>query len=217
MSALWRRFVAFGFRLLYNELAWLYDPVSWLASLGRWREWQRSLWPFLPARGRVLEVGFGPGHLLADLAAVGYDAFGLDLSAHMLALARRRILRQRLDVALCRGRAEALPFGPDVFDAVLLTFPTPFVYDETWLGHLRRVLKPDGRVLVVEMASFDQRRPTFRFLEGLYRITGQRGPLPNLVQLLDAAGFSARREAIAVDGTTTRLVVARPDVSRPPG
>ena len=80
MKQLWRRLVAFGFRLLYNELAWLYDPVSRLVSKGQWRRWVRALWPWLPASGRVLEVGSGPGHLLADLAAAGYEATGLDPS-----------------------------------------------------------------------------------------------------------------------------------------
>jgi ubiquinone/menaquinone biosynthesis C-methylase UbiE len=207
-GTIWRRLVILGFRLLYNELAWLYDPVSWAVSLGRWRKWQKSIWPYLPLDGRVLEVGSGPGHLLADLAESGHESLGLDLSPAMLRLARRRLQRLGLSARLCGGRAQALPFAAQAFDAVVLTFPTPFVYDPAWLPQLRRVLKPSGRLIVVEMASFDAHTPGLWLLEWLYRITGQRGPVPDLPQLLGAVGLSARRESLPVDGTSVSLVVA---------
>jgi ubiquinone/menaquinone biosynthesis C-methylase UbiE len=212
-GTIWRRLVLLGFRLLYNELAWLYNPVSWAASLGRWRKWQRSIWSYLPPAGRILEVGFGPGHLLVDLARAGYWPMGLDLSPAMLRQARRMLLKLRLAVSLCRGRAEALPFAAQAFDAVILTFPTDFVYDPAWLRELARVLKPSGRVIVAEMTSFDVHTPRFRFLEWLYHITGQRGSGPDLTKLFGSVGLVARRETIAVDGTSVGLVVAE----RPPG
>ena len=189
----WRRIVAFGFRLLYNELAWLYDPVSWVVSMGRWRAWQRTALDWLPPGGRVLEVGSGPGHLLADLARAGYQPTGLDLSRSMLRQARRRQARQGLAGSLCRGDASALPFGPDTFDAIVVTFPTPYVYEAAWIRQAKRVLKDRGRLVVVEMASFRKRDAASQGLEWLYGITGQRGPALDLAELLNGAGFSARR------------------------
>ncbi|MCB9446672.1 MAG: class I SAM-dependent methyltransferase, partial [Ardenticatenaceae bacterium] len=44
---LWKKLIRFGFRLLYNELAWTYDAVSWLVSLGDWRSWQQAALPFV--------------------------------------------------------------------------------------------------------------------------------------------------------------------------
>jgi ubiquinone/menaquinone biosynthesis C-methylase UbiE len=217
VQALWYRLIAFGFRLLYNELAWLYDPVSWITSLGRWRRWQKSLWPYLPPEGRALEVGFGPGHMLVELATAGYRTVGLDRSPGMLRLAQRRLRRQSLGVALCRGRAENLPFAAGAFDAVVLTFPTPFVYNAAWLAQMVRVLKPGGRAIVVEMASFERHTPSARFVEWLYRVTGQRGPVPDLPGLLDSAGLSAWRETVQVDGTTVHLVVAQKATNPPAG
>jgi ubiquinone/menaquinone biosynthesis C-methylase UbiE len=209
MKALWRQLVAYGFRLLYNELAWLYDPVSWLVSLGRWHKWQQSIWPYLPPGGRILEVGPGPGHLLVDLATAGLQPVGLDLSPAMLRLASQRLRKRNLRVPLCRGQAEALPFAAQSFQAVVLTFPTPFVYDPGWLLQLQRVLKADGRAIVVEMATFDESNLPFRILEWLYGITGQRGLGPDLVQLLTAAGFAVSRHAVAVHRTTVHLIVAQ--------
>jgi len=208
MRAAWRRLVALGFRLLYNELACLYDPVSWLVSLGLWRRWQQTALAFLPADGRVLEVGSGPGHLLVDLAAAGYQPVGLDLSRAMVRQAAHRLRRQGLAATLCRGNASALPFAPRTFDAVVVTFPTPYVYDSAWQQHLHRVLRPGGRAVVVEMTTFPQRDPAARGLEWLYGVTGQRGPAPDLAEMLAETGLPARHETAEVEGSSVRLVVA---------
>jgi ubiquinone/menaquinone biosynthesis C-methylase UbiE len=194
----WHRFVAFGFRLLYNELAWLYDPVSWLASLGLWRRWQRTALAYMPPGGAVLELGSGPGHLLTDLARLGYRPVGLDLSRAMLRQARRRHQRQGQAIPLCRGRAWELPFATAAFDAIVMTFPTAYVHNPATLAQLARVLRAGGRVVVVEMASLPQRDLAGRGLEQLYRLTGQRGPAPDLVALLREAGFDAEWQRVKI-------------------
>src|SRR5512144_2064080 len=105
----------FGFRLLYNELAWTYDFVSWSVSMGQWRAWQRTALPYLYG-GRVLEVGHGTGNMLLDLLSLGFTPVGLDLSRGMGRIARRKLRRvsgTRAPAAplapLVRGRVEALP------------------------------------------------------------------------------------------------------------
>jgi len=207
-TSIWARLIAFGFRLLYNELAWLYDPVSWIVSMGRWRRWQRTALAYIPTSGSILEVGFGPGHLLADLATAGHRPFGVDLSPYMLRLAQRRLRRRGIAANLVRGRASALPFAACAFDAVVLTFPTPFVYDPAWLHHLERLLKPGARLIVVETSFFARRSLPTRLLEWLYRITGQRGPIPDLPGRLSQVGLQVRRESVTIDGSTVRLVIA---------
>jgi ubiquinone/menaquinone biosynthesis C-methylase UbiE len=205
----WRqRILILGFRLLYNELAWTYDAVSWIVSLGRWHRWQRTALNYLPPQGRILEVGSGPGHLLVDLAQAGHHPVGLDLSVNMLRLASRRLGDHRLGVPLSRGQAEALPFKPRAFDAVVLTFPTPFVYDPSWIEQLLRVLRTPGRLIVVEKAAFTTTNPVAGCLEWLYRITGQRGPAPDLPGLLESSSLRAWRDEVEVDGTTVGLVLA---------
>jgi ubiquinone/menaquinone biosynthesis C-methylase UbiE len=237
MRAVWQRVVAFGFRLLYHELAWSYDLVSWLVSRGLWRRWQRAALAYVPTEGRLLEVGFGPGHLLLDLArgpssvqrrqqagvdtehpSSGCQVFGLDLSPAMLRLTRRRLRRHALSVPLVQGRAQALPFASAAFDAVVVTFPTPFVYERAWMRDLVRVLRGTGRggdapwfggrLIVVEQAEFEGHDPLHRFLEWLYEVTGQRGPAPDLPGRLREVGLVARREAVPIDGTTVSLIVA---------
>jgi ubiquinone/menaquinone biosynthesis C-methylase UbiE len=204
-----RRLLSFGFRLLYNELAWLYDPVSWIVSLGRWRAWQQTIWPYLPPEGRILEVGPGPGHLLADLAAAGYyHPLGLEPSRSMLGLAARTLRRRGQPVTLCRGRANALPLRRQIFNGVVSTFPTPYIYDPAWMGELVRVLTPGGRLIVVESISFLPGGRLSHTLEQLYRVTGQSPSGPDLPRLLGQAGLRAWRDGAEVHGSLVHLVLA---------
>jgi SAM-dependent methyltransferase len=173
MRSWWWRLVRLGFQLLYRQMAWSYDLVSWLASLGQWRAWQRAALPHVHGK-RVLELAHGPGHLLHDLARAGYDVTGLDLSPQMGRLARRRLLGAGLAVPLVRGRGEQLPFARASFDTVVSTFPTPFILAEETLQALQRVLRPGGRVVIVPQAILSGRTLPARLINWLYLITGQR-------------------------------------------
>jgi len=76
------------------------------------------------ARGRVLDVGTGPAHLLVALARLNPDLelVGLDLSRQMLRIARRVVARAPgMRAALVRGDVEALPFADQTFDLVVST------------------------------------------------------------------------------------------------
>ena len=98
-DSIWNRLVRYGFRLLYNELAWSYDVVSWTVSFGRWRDWQKTTLPFLIGH-RVLEIAHGPGHLLIAIGESGYQVFGIDLSRHMIKQAQRRSAERELLIPL---------------------------------------------------------------------------------------------------------------------
>jgi ubiquinone/menaquinone biosynthesis C-methylase UbiE len=164
-----------AFGLLYNELAWSYDAVSWLASLGKWREWQTAALGELQGQ-RVLEIAHGPGHVLRELGSAGRLSVGLDLSAAMGRQARRRLVRAGLAVRLTCGRAQALPFAEGSFDSAVATFPAEFIADPATLEEISRVLAPGGRLVIVPEAQLIGRGPLIWALEWLYRLTGQRGP-----------------------------------------
>jgi ubiquinone/menaquinone biosynthesis C-methylase UbiE len=146
-SWLVRRLLGLAFELLYHELAPVYDLASWAISGGRWREWQLEALRDLPG-GRILEVGPGTGQLLQALLAAGRDAFGVELSPAMLAVASRRRGGQRIIGRLVRGEARRLPFRGESFDGVVLTFPSPYIGGAFW-AEVERVLRPGGRLVVL--------------------------------------------------------------------
>jgi ubiquinone/menaquinone biosynthesis C-methylase UbiE len=139
------RLLRIAFNLLYNQLAWTYDLVSWTVSAGQWPTWQRSTLRFLPGRP-VLEVAHGTGNLLLDLVSLGLQPIGLDLSPSMSRIAssklKRRLDSQELPVPLVRGSAEALPFAANSLSTVVSTFPTEFIVQANVIAEFHRVLRP---------------------------------------------------------------------------
>ncbi len=136
---------------LYAELAWAYEWVAAGVSLGAWPAWRRLALPLVRAEGstgRVLELGPGPGALLAELAAAGVPALGLERSAQMVEVARRG-QAWRGAPPLAQGDARALPFADGSFDTLLATFPAPYILEQATLAEAARVLGPGGRLLVV--------------------------------------------------------------------
>ena len=98
----------------------------------------------------VLDIGSGPGFLAAEMAEeVGADGrvHGIDPSDSMLAIARR----SETPVDYRRGNALALPFEDEQFDVAVATQVYEYVDDiETALAQARRVLRPGGRLLVLD-------------------------------------------------------------------
>jgi arsenite methyltransferase len=104
----------------------------------------------------VLDVGSGPGLLVAEMAqAVGPAGrvTGLDVSDAMLALGQRRCadLTGAGPVSFVKADATALPFTDGAFDVAVSTQVYEYVADvPTALAELHRVLRPDGRVLILD-------------------------------------------------------------------
>jgi SAM-dependent methyltransferase len=141
---------------------------------------------------RVLDVACGTGALTVAVAArvaPGGAVFGLDANPQMLAVARRK----HGGIEWHDGRAEALPFADASFDRVLSQFGLMFFDDRiAALREMRRVLRPDGR-LVVAVCDALERSPGYHALAALLeRLFGTsvadafRSPfvLGNEVQLL---------------------------------
>lgn len=106
------------------------------------------------ARGaRVLDVACGTGILARHAAERGAAATGVDVNPGMLAVARRH----RPELEWREGRAEALPFAPASFDAVLCQFGLMFFEDRlAALREMRRVLRPGGRLAIAVWGALAQ-------------------------------------------------------------
>ncbi len=215
LSRLWYALVRFVFRLLYHEMAWTYDVVSWAVSLGAWRQWQQAALPFVQGR-RVLEIGHGPGHVLHDLESADFRPIGLDLSPYMGRLAQKHTL-----APLVRGNVQTLPFASETFETVLATFPTQYILQPDTLNEIYRVLQQNGRLLVVPEGHLTGHGVIHRVIDWLFRVTGQRNDLANIqAELLEevvwqpfrasftAVGFTVQIHTLPLPGSVVTVMVA---------
>jgi ubiquinone/menaquinone biosynthesis C-methylase UbiE len=189
------RFLKIAFHLLYYQLAWTYDVVAWLVSFGQWTAWRRTATLFLQ-EGPILELAYGTGGLMADMAAGGLAPVGLDLSPYMARITQRRLVRQRIIPRLVHGQAQHLPFPDASFANVISTFPTEFILDPQTLGSIARILQPGGCLVVVAIGYLKGPKPLRSLVEWLYQITGQ------------AFGFNAQWQYATLGNATARLLVA---------
>jgi ubiquinone/menaquinone biosynthesis C-methylase UbiE len=149
-------------RLIFGRLAPCYDAWTWAISLGRWRSWQRVALPHVQGP-RVLEVGCGPGHLLAAMANSGAQCYGADQSRRMLALAGRNIRQRGAEARLVRCLGQRLPFRDDAFDTVVLCF-SGLAWLPRVLAEVRRVMASAGSLVVVDEVFFPRSTVATRFI-----------------------------------------------------
>lgn len=204
-----------AFHLLYHQLAWTYDSVSSLVSLGRWQSWGRVTLNYLPGPG-VLELGHGPGHLLVGMAEANFQAIGLDVSPQMGRLARQRLAARGLPARLVRGQGQTLPFAAGSFNGVVATFPAPYILEPVTLTAIRHVLRPGGRLVIVPEAELTGSGVAVRATEWLFRITGQRSEAGSdggdrqqvWVKLLGEFGFAATVALVSTSDSVVTVINA---------
>ena len=124
----------------------------------------------------VFEAGFGTGQIvIASAMSVGKEGhvYGIDISFKMLEKTRKRVkeheLTKRVDLQL--GDARKLPYTTEVFDVVVTSYlldliDTPEI--SCVLGEFKRVLKPGGRLVVVNMSKDSSRYVAMKLYEWLY-------------------------------------------------
>jgi len=103
------------------------------------------------ARGRVLEIGVGSGLNFALYGKQVERVYGIDPSARLLAIARRRAAASGIPAELLQASATAIPLSDDAVDTIVMTWTLCSIPDPlAALREMRRVLKPDGNLYFVE-------------------------------------------------------------------
>jgi ubiquinone/menaquinone biosynthesis C-methylase UbiE len=211
-----RRLLKIGFHLLYHQMAWSYDLVAWLVSLGQWAAWRRLALRFTQP-GLVLELAHGTGGLFLDMVERGYQPVGIDLSPYMSRLARQRLRRRNLPAYLSRARAQQLPLQSGSFTNVIATFPTPYIFESETLAEIYRVLTPPdslkgtpaGRLIIVMEGQVLGPQPIRGFIDWLYTITDQRDfSLSKPVADFKRHNFLAHWEVVDHEGVKAKLIIA---------
>ncbi|MDR1988687.1 MAG: class I SAM-dependent methyltransferase [Acidobacteriaceae bacterium] len=138
-----RRFAGFYERRVFP---WLCDRLTSAPAIERLRGDA-----LMAARGRTLDIGFGAGANLPHYPDAVTDICAVDPNLGMHARARRRALSFRRPVRLLLAEGEHLPFADGVFDTAVSTLTLCTVRrPHLVLEELRRVLVPDGQLLVLE-------------------------------------------------------------------
>jgi ubiquinone/menaquinone biosynthesis C-methylase UbiE len=106
----------------------------------------------LAAGSTILEVAPGPGFLAVELARRGFAVTGLDISKTFVELAGKNAERAGVHVRLERGNASQMPFADGSFDFLVCRAAFKNFADPTGaLTEMRRVLKPGGRGLIIDL------------------------------------------------------------------
>ena len=213
---------------LFNEAAPDYDWVSFMMSFGTDRKYRRQALHeagLRPGMG-LLDVASGTGLMIRAALQLGLnpaDVTGVDPSRGMLAQNP-----ERHRVTLLEGRGEALPFPDASFDFVCMGYALRHVEDlRTLFAEIRRVLRPQGRVLILEItrpASASARRllrlymqkvvpwvgwlrrrnqSTLRLMQYYWATIEECVPPPVILAALEASGLQA------VVRTTTGPVLSK--------
>lgn len=145
----------------FDKIARTYDRLNRLMTLGLDRRWRKRA--LRGIQGNVLDVACGTGDMAVSLVERGYTVTGVDISEEMLAIARQKAPMVTFMIA----DAEHLPFPDASFDAVTCAFGVRnFVHLEQGLSEMLRVLKPGGRMVILELATPDS--PLLRPFYNLY-------------------------------------------------
>lgn len=145
-------------RAMFDRIAPRYDLMNRLMTIGLDQRWRRAAAAAadLAAGDRALDCCCGTGDLSLELAArVGPrgEVVGLDFSEEMLSLAREKTLVD-VPMSFIAGDACDLPFGDGEFDAATVAFGARNVADlDGALSEMARVVRPGGRVVVLEISS----------------------------------------------------------------
>ena len=199
-------------RQMFDRIAGVYDLMNGVMTAGlhhRWRSRAADLARVGPG-ARVLDVATGTGDLAVELSggvAPGGEVVGMDFSEGMLELARKKAPGLRFE----QGDAQALRYADDEFDAATVGFGARNFGDlALGISEMARVVKPGGRVVILEITT-PTKPPlsTFfslwfdRIVPGIGKVAGdsdaytylpasvKRFPdAPALAGIMDAAGLT---------------------------
>jgi ubiquinone/menaquinone biosynthesis C-methylase UbiE len=171
-----------------------YDPLVTLMGVDRTRKALIDLAALTP-NDRVLEIGCGTGSLLTWIKRVhpGVTVIGLDPDPKALARAHAKARRAAVSIQLDEGFADQMPYPDASFDHVFSSFMfhhLPRGAKEPTLREVRRVLKPRGRLILLDFAGPEsgQRNTFARRLHSAHRLADNAED--KVLALLRGAGFT---------------------------
>jgi demethylmenaquinone methyltransferase/2-methoxy-6-polyprenyl-1,4-benzoquinol methylase len=144
---------------IFDQIAGTYDLLNRILSCGIDVYWRKKLINHLPRKNdlKVLDLATGTADLALEIGRQKSVAKveGIDLSVGMIELGKKKVENKGLanKITLGTGDGVNIPRNDDQYDVVTVSFGIRNFYDPlTSLKNMKRVLKPNGKVLVMEFS-----------------------------------------------------------------
>jgi ubiquinone/menaquinone biosynthesis C-methylase UbiE len=197
------------FKFLYTQLAWAYDWIAALVSGGKWNEWVLTIVPYLQGR-TILELGFGPGHLLSELLRKGYRIVGVDASMQMCRRAGLRLGELVCNKVIVNGYAQRIPLSSTSFEHVVATFPSDYIIDPLTMSEIWRILIPGGSLIVLPLAWTTTPKWYEWIADYLLRLSSSKPEWESYyLNQFCRQGFEAIHEIVHLDKSTVSLIIVQ--------
>jgi demethylmenaquinone methyltransferase/2-methoxy-6-polyprenyl-1,4-benzoquinol methylase len=175
-------------RQMFDDISHRYDFLNHLLSFGLDHSWRRKVvteirrrWQGRTARLNILDVATGTGDLAFALFMLNpASVTAIDISSRMLEAGKQKAVRKKMDdrIRFIPGDAEHIPFPDHTFDAVTVAFGVRNFEDlPAGLNEMTRVLKPSGRVYILEFSypsAFPLRQLYSVYSKGVIPLLGKR-------------------------------------------
>jgi len=199
--------------IIYELLPAAYNALDWL-TFGAWWRLVRQALNYLPTGGQVLEIGFGPGRLHAEIVQQSDVCLGIDLAWGMCQFTQKRLHQANLPSLLVRGSVFSLPYKNDAFNSIVSTFAfSGFPDGAQAMAEMARVTAVDGQIILIDIGVPTDSNRLGISLAHLWESMGDF--LYDLPQLMTTAGltvtvfeeFGPGNHIRAVVGEKKRVVI----------
>ncbi len=161
-----------GIRKLFDNIAPDYDRLNHILSLNIDKGWRRKAVREIVDNEmpmNILDVACGTGDFtieIAQKAEKGSRVTGIDLSEGMMKIGREKIAKAGVEAEMVQGDCESLPYDEGTFDRISVGFGVRnFEHLEIGLKEMCKVLKPDGKLVILELSV-----PSNRLIRWCYKL-----------------------------------------------
>lgn len=165
-----------GIRRLFNSIASDYDRLNHILSLNIDKGWRRKAVKEIADKDspvKVLDVACGTGDFTIEIAkkvSAGSEVIGVDISEGMMEIGKEKMLKAGVTAEMTVADCESLPYDQNTFDRIAVGFGVRnFEHLDLGLREMCRVLKPDGKLVILELSL-----PSNRFVRGCYMLYFQK-------------------------------------------
>lgn len=165
-----------GIRRLFNSIASDYDRLNHILSLNIDKGWRRKAVKEIADKDspvKVLDVACGTGDFTIEIAkkvSAGSEVIGVDISEGMMEIGKEKMLKAGVTAEMTVADCEALPYDQNTFDRIAVGFGVRnFEHLDLGIREMCRVLKPDGKLVILELSL-----PSNRLVRGCYMLYFQK-------------------------------------------